>query len=125
MDYQTPADERLPATHAGQRQRSPACRRAGLWRQALRGHRPRSNDVQLRTSHELWHKENILNVTVQRFPAGWQYGAIIDGDFHMTRRDWALEAVHQLQHYDFVQLFSSYSDLSSTHRPFRVMASFA
>jgi hypothetical protein len=83
------------------------------------------NDVQLRTSHELWHKENILNVTVQRFPAGWQYGAIIDGDFHMTRRDWALEAVHQLQHYDFVQLFSSYSDLSSTHRPFRIMASFA
>ncbi len=83
------------------------------------------NDVQLRTSHELWHKENILNLAVQRFPAEWRYGAVIDGDFHMTRRDWALEAVHQLQHYDFVQLFSSYSDLSSEHRPFRVMPSFA
>jgi len=83
------------------------------------------NDVQLRTSHELWHKENILNLAVQRFPPDWRYGAVIDGDFHMTRRDWALEAVHQLQHYDFVQLFSSYSDLSSQHRPFRVMASFA
>ncbi|MCU1273427.1 MAG: uncharacterized protein JWO48_858 [Bryobacterales bacterium] len=84
-----------------------------------------ANDVQLRTSHELWHKENILNLAVQRFPPDWRYGAVIDGDFHMTRRDWALEAVHQLQHYDFVQLFSSYSDLSSQHRPFRVMASFA
>src|SRR5438046_545106 len=63
------------------------------------------NDVQLRTAHELWHKENILNLVVQRFPPGWRYGAIIDGDFHMTRRDWALEAIHQLQHYDFVQLF--------------------
>ncbi|HVP45164.1 MAG TPA: hypothetical protein VMT32_01225 [Bryobacteraceae bacterium] len=83
------------------------------------------NDVQLRTSHELWHKENILNLVVQRFPPGWQYGAVIDGDFHMTRRDWALEAIHQLQHYDFVQLFSSYSDLSAQHRPFRLMASFA
>src|SRR5438552_10807805 len=83
------------------------------------------NDVQLRTSNELWHKENILNLVVQRFPPGWQYGAIIDGDFHMTRRDWALEAIHQLQHYDFVQLFSGYSDLSSEHRPFRVMPSFA
>ena len=83
------------------------------------------NDVQLRTSHELWHKENILNLAVQRFPPNWRYGAVIDGDFHMTRRDWALEAAHQLQHYDFVQLFSSYSDLSSQHRPFRVMASFA
>ena len=58
------------------------------------------NDVQLRTSHELWHKENILNLVVQRFPPGWRYGAVIDGDFHMTRRDWALEAIHQLQHYD-------------------------
>jgi hypothetical protein len=83
------------------------------------------NDVQLRTSHELWHKENILNLVVQRFPPGWRYGAVIDGDFHMTRRDWALEAIHQLQHYDLVQLFSSYSDLSSEHRPFRVMPSFA
>lgn len=83
------------------------------------------NDVQLRTSHELWHKENILNIVVQRFPPGWRYGAVIDGDFHMTRRDWALEAIHQLQHYDFVQLFSSYSDLSAAHGPFRIMASFA
>ena len=83
------------------------------------------NDVQLRTSHELWHKENILNLVVQRFPPGWRYGAVMDGDFHMTRRDWALEAIHQLQHYDFVQLYSSYSDLSPAHRPFRMMASFA
>jgi len=83
------------------------------------------NDVQLRTSHELWHKENILNLVIQRFPPGWRYGAIIDGDFHMTRRDWALEAVHQLQHFDFVQLFSSYSDLSAEHRPFRIMPGFA
>ena len=50
-----------------------------------------SLDIQLRTSHELWHKENILNRAIQRFPAGWQYGAIIDADFHMTRPDWALE----------------------------------
>ena len=83
------------------------------------------NDVILRTSHELWHKENILNLVAQRFPPDWRYGAVIDGDFHMTRRDWALEAIHQLQHFDFVQLFSRYSDLSSEHRPFRVMPSFA
>jgi hypothetical protein len=82
-------------------------------------------DVQLRTSHELWHKENILNLVVRRFPADWEYGAVIDADFHMTRRDWALEAVHQLQHYDFVQLFSSYADLSAEYRPYRIMPSFA
>lgn len=70
------------------------------------------NDVQLRTAHELFHKENLLNAAIRSFPADWQYGAVIDADFHFTRHDWALEAVHQLQHYDFVQLFSSYSDLS-------------
>jgi hypothetical protein len=82
-------------------------------------------DVQLRTSHELWHKENVLNIVIQRFPADWEYGAVVDADFHMTRRDWALEAIHQLQHFDFVQLFSSYSDLSTKHVPYRMMPSFA
>ena len=66
-----------------------------------------------------------MNLVVQRFPPDWRYSAVIDGDFHMTRRDRALEAIHQLQHYDLVQRFSSYSDLSSEHRPFRVMPSFA
>src|SRR5271169_472990 len=83
------------------------------------------DDVQLRTSDELWHKENLLNAVIQRFPSDWKYGAWIDADFHMTRRDWALEAIHQLQHFDFVQLFSTYSDLSAEQRPYRVMPGFA
>lgn len=72
------------------------------------------NDVQLRTTSELFHKENIQNLVINRFPAGWQYGACIDADFTFTRHDWALEAVHQLQHYSFVQLFSSYATLSAS-----------
>jgi hypothetical protein len=87
-------------------------------------------DVQLRTRHELFHKENILNAVIRRFPADWQYGAWIDADFHFTRHDWALEAIHQLQHYDFVQLFSSYTDLTgetymSGHQPMRITPGFA
>lgn len=87
-------------------------------------------DVPLRTRHELFHKENILNRVIQTFPPDWQYGAVIDADFHFTRHDWALEAIHQLQHYDFVQLFSSYADLSGEiygqgHQPMRVTPSFA
>jgi len=71
-----------------------------------------TNDVQLRTSHELFHKEDIGNRVIQSFPPNWKYGALIDADFHLTRHDWALETVHQLQHYDWVQCFSSYADLS-------------
>ena len=69
-------------------------------------------DVQLRTASELFHKENILNRVIQTFPPDWKYGCIVDADFHFTRHDWALETIHQLQHYDFVQPFSSYADLS-------------
>lgn len=88
------------------------------------------NDVQLRTAHEMFHKENILNQVIAQFPPGWKYGAWIDADFHFTRHDWGLEAIHQLQHYDFVQLFSSYADLSGEtygtgHIPMRVNPSFA
>lgn len=87
-------------------------------------------DIQLRTATELFHKENILNRTIQAFPAGWKYGAWVDADFTFTRHDWALETVHQLQHYEFVQMFSSYSDLGGNtygqaHLPMRVTPSFA
>lgn len=87
-------------------------------------------DVQLRIErHELFYKENVLNAIVARFPSDWKYGACIDGDFHFTRHDWALEAVHLLQHFDFVQLFSTYTDLTGPgyggHRPMRQTASFA
>ena len=88
------------------------------------------NDVQLRTGSELWHKEQLINIGVSQFPTDWKYGAYVDGDFHFTRHDLAIEAIHQLQHYDFVQLFSSYADLSGEtygtgHRPLRVNNGFA
>jgi hypothetical protein len=88
------------------------------------------SDVQLRTSSELWHKEQLINIGVAHFPANWKYGAYVDGDFHFTRHDLAIEAIHQMQHYDFVQLFSSYADLTGEtygtgHRPLRVNNGFA
>lgn len=81
--------------------------------------------IQLRSASELWHKENLLNIGVSRFPDDWHYGAVIDADFLMTRSDWATEAIHQLQHYRWVQLFSSYSDLTHDHQASRAMPSFA
>jgi hypothetical protein len=83
------------------------------------------NDVQLRGTHELFHKENLLNAVVRTFPADWRYGAVVDADFHFTRHDWALEAIQQLQHHDFVQLFSAYSCLSDRHAIVSTMPSFA
>lgn len=68
--------------------------------------------VQFRTNHELFHKENIQARVINTFPPEAIYGGTSDADFHFTRHDWALETIHQLQHYDFVQPYSSYADLS-------------
>jgi hypothetical protein len=82
-------------------------------------------DIQLRTQDELWHKENLGNVVVRSFPPGFEYGALIDADFQMTRTDWAEEAIHMLQHHPFVQLYSNLTYLSPSNRPHRMMSSFA
>lgn len=84
-------------------------------------------DVQFRQIGDApwWSKENLLNLGIARFGADWKYGAYIDADFHFTRHDWALETVHLLQHYEFVQLYSSYSALSAEHRPHKLSPSFA
>jgi hypothetical protein len=81
--------------------------------------------VQLRTNSEMWHKENVLNRVVQSFPAGWKYGGYWDADMHPVRHDWALEAIHKLQHHPWVQLFSSYGAMSHEHRPLSLRSSFA
>ena len=89
-------------------------------------------DIQVRTSDEMFHKENLINIGVSRFPNTALYGGYSDGDFHFTRHDWALEAIHMLQHHEFVQLFSGYADLTSEtatsdtgHRLYRQNYSFA
>lgn len=83
------------------------------------------NDVTLRTDTEMFHKENIINAIIRRWPPTWKYGAWIDGDMIFTRHDWALETIHLLQHHEFVQLFSSYVDLDSQHQPYQMARSFA
>ncbi len=82
-------------------------------------------DFQWRSREELWLKEAIINLLVARFDPDWRYGAYIDGDFHFTRWDIALETIHQLQHHDWVQMFSTYADLSYDHRPMSCTRSFA
>lgn len=82
-------------------------------------------EFQFRTEHELWLKENVLNLVVQRMPPDAQYIAYLDGDVQCSRYDWALEAIHQLQHYGAVQLFHQFIDVDYRHRPYCVTNSFA
>jgi len=68
-------------------------------------------NLQLRSSDEIWLKENALNLAIQRLPADAKYVAWIDADVKFARPDWVQETLHQLQHFDFVQMFSQSQDL--------------
>jgi hypothetical protein len=72
-------------------------------------------NIQVRTISELWHKENMINVAVQRLPSNWEYVAWIDADVAFARPDWVEETIHQLQHHPVVQMFSTAVDLSPKH----------
>lgn len=71
--------------------------------------------LQLRSSEELWHKENMLNLVLRKLPQDWKYVAWIDADVVFSRPDWAEETIHQLQHYNVVQLFSECRDLDDKY----------
>lgn len=72
------------------------------------------SDLQLRSRHEIWHKENMINLMIQRLPSDWRYVAWIDADVEFQRKDWAVETMQQLQHYQIVQMFQTAVDLGPT-----------
>jgi hypothetical protein len=77
------------------------------------------SQLQLRSDCELWLKERLLNLLMQRIPNEYNYIAWIDADAIFSREDWPEETLHQLQHYDVVQLFSHAIDLSYDHKPLK------
>ena len=80
------------------------------------GRRPFEIDAELklRTYDEIWHKENMINLAMQRLPADWKYVAWIDADIEFQRKDWVVETLQQLQHYMIVQMFQNAVDLGPT-----------
>lgn len=75
------------------------------------------NDVQLRTEHEIWHKENLINLGIRRLSAlipDWKYVAWLDADIQFLDLNWAQETVHELQHHMIVQPFRDAIDMGPT-----------
>jgi hypothetical protein len=80
------------------------------------------NHLQLRTVEELWHKENMGNLGAQhaaRLDPKIKQIAWIDGDLRpmCPARQWFEETWHELQHYQFVQMYESIMNLDSEHNP--------
>lgn len=72
--------------------------------------------LQLRSDFELWHKENMLNLMLQRLPDDGNPVAFIDADVDFMRPDWVEETIQQLRHYDVVQMFGEAIDLDADHK---------
>jgi hypothetical protein len=67
--------------------------------------------VQVRSAHEFWAKENLINLGIARLPRDSRYVAWIDADLTFARPDWVQETLQQLQHYEIVQMFAEAHDL--------------
>jgi len=68
--------------------------------------------IKLRTTGELWLKENAINLGVGSLTYDWQQVCWLDADVHFLRPNWVGECIHKLQHYKFLQMFSHARDLS-------------
>lgn len=85
-----------------------------------------NRDLQLRTSHEIWHKENMINLAVRwLLPRDWKYVAWVDSDVFFNNPNWALETVHQLQHYPLIQPWSECIDLGAYGNALSLFRSFS
>jgi Pyruvate/2-oxoacid:ferredoxin oxidoreductase delta subunit len=79
-----------------------------------------NSKVKLRTDHELWFKENLINIAVRHLPKNWEYMAWVDSDLEFQNKDWVRETLEQLQTYKVVQLFSHCLDLGIKHEALQV-----
>lgn len=78
-------------------------------------HNFRHRYIHLQTTDELWLKENMINVAVGRLPHDWQQMAWLDSDIHFVRPNWVGEAIHKLQMYDWLQMFSHARDVGPNY----------
>lgn len=81
--------------------------------------------IQLSTYHEIWHKENMINIGISRLPSDWEYVAWIDADVAFTNPNWVRETLHQLQHYMVIQMFSECIDLGPRYEVVQMHKGFA
>lgn len=82
--------------------------------------------LQLRTKHLLWHKENMINIGIQRLlPDNWKAAAWIDADVEFEDPNWAINALKILNgSRDIIQLFSHCVDMDSRQYAMRIFQSF-
>lgn len=84
------------------------------------------NHLQLSTKVPIWHKENMINIAVEKLlPKDWKAFAWIDADVEFENADWALDTLKVLNvECDIVQIFSQCLDLDITNQTNNILSSF-
>jgi hypothetical protein len=89
---------------------------------------PNHTVIHVRTKHELWLKENLINIAIQRLSTHidphWKYVSYVDADFLFARPDWVGETLQQLQHHPIVQMFSMAAYLNHNYEITNTIISF-
>ena len=82
--------------------------------------------LQLRGDTILWHKENMINIGVQKLlPKTWKAMAWVDADVEFESPCWAADALRILNgSRDIIQLFSHCIDMDRETRAMRIFQSF-
>ena len=84
------------------------------------------NHLQLRCNDIIWHKENMINMGVQKLlPKNWKAMAWIDADIEFENSDWALDTLKILNGCkDIVQIWSHCDDMDADKTTMRIFHSF-
>ena len=84
------------------------------------------NHLQLKTDTPIWHKENMVNLAVQKLlPSNYKAFAWIDADVEFENNSWALDTLKILNgSKDVVQLFSHCVDMSAENNNLTIFNSF-
>lgn len=82
--------------------------------------------LQLRTRDVLWHKENMINLGIQKLlPSNWKAAAWIDADVEFTSSTWALDCLKVLNGTaDILQLWELAIDQGPRNETLKIFQSF-
>ena len=83
-----------------------------------------NSTIKLRTTDEIWYKENLINIAASHLPSDWEYMAWIDADIEFQNKKWATETIELLQTYKVLQLFSHAIDLGPKQETLQVHSGF-
>lgn len=83
-------------------------------------------NLQLRTTHELWHKEGAINAGFKhllRLVPNAKYMGWFDADIKFTNPNWVKDTIKALHRYDIVQPFSEAHNLNARYESMWKVAS--